>query len=318
MAYSYTGKIAGTKIARLFGILARRALPPPRHDRRSESSPTRRVPRHRARLSGLRLSDDQPRVRRRGWTVNMKRVLRIMRPDGLCARRRKMRGLPYCRHGLATYPNLASDFKPRAPNQLWVADFTYVRLFGSFIFVAIILDAFSRRCIGWSVAHHYRTDLTLGALRMALQRRQPPSGLIHHSDRGSQYAADDYVRVLRAYGIEISMSRAGTPSDNAICERFMRTLKEEEVLIRDYLDIADAVRSMRRYLEVTYNQRRSALGARLSTAGRVREPLSRSPMFTYPSLTGCIRNGEHNPFKTRRLYDWSTHRSHHCDGSDSA
>ena len=138
--------------------------------------------------------------------------------------------------------------RPTVLNQLWVADFTYVRLFEPLIFVAIILDAFSRRCIGWSVAHHYRTDLTLAALRMALHRRQPPAGLIHHSDRGSQYAADGYVRVLRAYGIEISMSRAGTPSDNAICERFMRTFKEEEVIIRDYVDIADAVGSMRRYL----------------------------------------------------------------------
>ncbi len=194
-------------------------------DRRSGSA-TRRDPRHRARLSGLRLPDDHPRAAAARLDGHMKRVLRIMRLDGLCARRRKVRGLPYRRHGLATYPYLASDFKPRAPNQLWVADFTYVRLFGSFIFVAIILDAFSRRCIGWSVAHHYRTDLTLGALRMALQRRQPPSGLIHHSDRGSQYAADDYVRVLRAYGIEISMSSAGTPSTtrsaSASCARSKR------------------------------------------------------------------------------------------------
>ena len=139
----------------------------------------------------------------------------------------------------------------------------YVRLFGSFIFVAVILDAFSRRCIGWSAAHHYRTELTLEALRMALRRRRPPRGLIHHSDRGSQYAADVYVRLLRAYGAEISMSRAGMPSDNAICERFMRTLKEEEILIRDYPDIAETLRSIARYLE-THNQRRlhSALGYR--------------------------------------------------------
>lgn len=195
-------------------------------------------------------------LRRRGWAVNYKRVLRLMRLDGLSYRRRKARGLPYRRHGLATYPNLAKTFKPTGLDQLWVADFTYVRLFGSHIFVAIILDAFSRRCIGWSVAHHYRTDLTLAALRMALRRRRPPAGLIHHSDRGSQYAADAYVRLLRAYDITISMSRAGTPSDNAICERFMRTFKEEEILIRDYIDIDDAVRSMRRYLDITYNLRR--------------------------------------------------------------
>ena len=264
VARGYLGQLAGTKIARLFGF-SRADL------YRETNSIAERNQVLRDEIHAIAL-DFPPygyrnithELRRRGWIVNMKRVLRLMRADGLCARRRKVRGLPYRRHGLATYPNLAAGFKPTAPNQLWVADFTYVRLFGSFIFVAIILDAFSRRCIGWSAAHHYRTDLTLAALRMALHRRQPPPGLIHHSDRGSQYAADEYVRVLRAYGIEISMSRAGTPSDNAICERFMRTFKEEEVLIRDYADIVDAVRSMRRYLEVTYNQRRlhSALGYR--------------------------------------------------------
>lgn len=264
VACSYAGQIARTKVARLFGFS--RADLYRQRDTVTDRNRALRDEIHAIALDfplyGYRNITHE--LRRQGWMVNMKRVLRIMRLDGLCARRRKVRGLPYRRHGLATYPNLASSFKPTAPNQLWVADFTYVRLFGSFIFVAIILDAFSRRCIGWSVAHHYRTDLTLAALRMALQRRQPQAGLIHHSDRGSQYAADDYVRVLRAYGIEISMSRAGTPSDNAICERFMRTFKEEEILIRDYVDIADAVRSIRRYLEVTYNQRRlhSALGYR--------------------------------------------------------
>lgn len=264
VARSYVGQLAGAKIARLFGCS--RAELYRQSDTVCDRNQALRDEIHAVALDfpayGYRTITHE--LRRQGWTVNMKRVLRIMRSDGLCAHRRKVRGLPYRRHGLATYPNLARGLKPTGPNQLWVADFTYVRLFGSFIFVAIILDAFSRRVIGWSAAHHYRTDLTLAALRMALHRRQPPAGLIHHSDRGSQYAADEYVRVLRAYGIEVSMSRAGTPSDNAICERFMRTFKEEEVLIRDYADIADAVRSMRRYLEVTYNQRRlhSALGYR--------------------------------------------------------
>lgn len=264
VARSYFGQLAGTKIARLFGF-SRAGLYRQR-DAVGERNQALRDEIHAIALDfpayGYRSITHE--LRRRGWTINMKRVLRVMRMDGLCYRRRKARGLPYRRHGLATYPNLVASFKPTAPNELWVADFTYVRLFGSFIFVAIILDAFSRRCISWSVAHHYRTDLMLAALRMALQRRQPPHGLIHRSDRGSQYAADDYVRVLPAYGIQVSMSRAGTPSDDAICERFMRTIKEEKVLIRDYADIADAIRSMRRYLEVTYNQRRlhSALGYR--------------------------------------------------------
>lgn len=203
-------------------------------------------------------------LRRRGFLVNQKRVRRIMRAEGLLCRRRSARGLPYRKHGLRAYPNLAAGFKPTAVNQLWVTDFTYVRLFGAFIFVAIVLDAYSRRCIGWSLATHFRTSLTIEALQMALRRRKPAPGLIHHSDRGGSYSADDYLTILRGRGILISMSRAGTPSDNAICERFMRTFKDEEIRIRDYLDHADARRSIARYLDHTYNHRRlhSSLGYR--------------------------------------------------------
>jgi len=141
-------------------------------------------------------------------------------------------------------------------NELWVADFTYVRFHGAFIFVAVILDAFSRRCIGWSLAAHFRSSLTIEALRMALHRRKPPAGFIHHSDRGGEYFDDEYLSTLRDHGAIISMSRAGTPSDNAICERFMRTFKDEEIRIRDYIDFAHARRSIARFLDVTYNERR--------------------------------------------------------------
>jgi transposase InsO family protein len=203
-------------------------------------------------------------LRRGGWIVNEKRVRRIMRRDGLLAYRRKRRGLAYRAHGLETFPNLARGFTPSGIDQLWVSDFTYVRLFGAFIFVAIVLDAFSRRVVGWSVARHYRTELTLEALRMALHRRRPGPGLMHHSDRGSQYAAEEYVHLLKRSGTVISMSRPGTPSDNPICERFMRTLKYEEVLIREYADFHDAVHQIGRFIEVTYNLKRlhSALGYR--------------------------------------------------------
>jgi len=203
-------------------------------------------------------------LRRRKWTVNEKRVRRIMRVEGLLCRRRASRGLSYRKHGLPSYPNLAAGFKPRAVNQLWVADFTYVRLFGAFIFIAIVLDAYSRRCIGWSLATHFRTSLTIEALQMALRRRKPTAGLIHHSDRGGSYSADDYLAILRAGSIQISMSRAGKPSDNAICERFMRTFKDEEIRVHDYVDFADARRSIARYLDHTYNYRRlhSSLGYR--------------------------------------------------------
>jgi putative transposase len=154
--------------------------------------------------------------------------------------------------------------RPTGINQLWVADFTYVRLFGAFIFVAIVLDAFSRRCIGWALATHYRTELTLEALRIALRRRRPSKGCVHHSDRGVQYSDKLYVDELTDHGIQISMSCVGKPANNAVCERFMRTFKEDEVLLREYFDLADARLSIAQYLDVTYNLKRlhSALGYR--------------------------------------------------------
>jgi len=203
-------------------------------------------------------------LQRRGFRVNAKRVRRIMRIEGLLCRRKPSRGLPYRKHGYGAHPNLARGLKPTAINQLWVTDFTYVRLFGAYLFVAIVLDAHSRRCIGWAIAPHFRTELTIEALQMALRRRNPKAGLIHHSDRGGSYSADDYVSILRGRGIKISMSRPATPSDNAICERFMRTFKSEEIRVRDYLDHADARRLIARFLDHTYNERRlhSSLGYR--------------------------------------------------------
>ena len=160
-----------------------------------------------------------------------------MRAEGLVCRRRSARGLPYRRHGLPSFPNLASGLKSTSINQLWATDFTYVRLFGAFVFVAIVLDAYSRRCIGWPLAKHIRTSLTIDALQMPLRRRTPGPRHIHHSDRAGSYSADDYLTILRKRDIQISMSRAGTPSDSAICERFMRTFKDEEFRILDYIGL---------------------------------------------------------------------------------
>lgn len=203
-------------------------------------------------------------LRRRGLVVNEKRVRRVLREEGLLCRRRKRRGLPYRKHGLAAYPNLAAAYTATRIDELWVADFTYVHFRSGYIFVAVILDAFSRRCIGWSLAAHYRSAMVIEALRMALHRRRPREGFIHHSDRGGEYFDDDYLAMLRMHGAQISMSRAGTPSDNAICERFMRTFKEDEVYLREYVDFEAARRSIARFLDVTYNERRlhSALGYR--------------------------------------------------------
>jgi transposase InsO family protein len=185
-----------------------------------------------------------------------------MRLDSLLCQRKRSRWKLYKRHGLPTYENLAAGLRPTTINQLWVADFTYVSVRGRWIFVAVILDAFSRRCVGWSIATHAQTELVLDALQMALRRRRPPPGMLRHSDRGSQYAAADYVTVLEKHGIVPSMSAAGNPYHNALCERFMRTLKTDEIYIREYESIADARKSIGYFLDITYNHRRlhSALG----------------------------------------------------------
>jgi transposase InsO family protein len=202
-------------------------------------------------------------LRRRGWKVNPKRVYRLMREDNLlCVRKRKFVVTTDSNHTRKVYPNLARDLLLTATDQLWRADITYIRLRDEFVFLAVILDAYSRRVIGWALDRTLEDSLTLTALRMALTRRVVPTGLVHHSDRGSQYASNDYTDLLQANGIQISMSRKGNPWDNAACESFMKTLKYEEVLRNEYRDLADARTSIREFLEKIYNQKRlhSALG----------------------------------------------------------
>jgi transposase InsO family protein len=202
-------------------------------------------------------------LRRRGWTVNAKRVYRIMREDNLlCVRRRKFIVTTDSSHGRKVYPNLARDMVLTDVDQLWVADITYIRLRDEFVFLAVILDACSRRVIGWALDRTLEDELTLSALRMALQRRGAASGLIHHSDRGTQYASNGYTDLLKANDIKISMSRKASPWDNAACESFMKTLKYEEVHRNEYRDLGEARASIREFLEKIYNQKRlhSALG----------------------------------------------------------
>jgi putative transposase len=197
--------------------------------------------------------------------VNHKRVLRMMREDNLlCLRKhRQFIVTTDSRHGYRIYPNLAGNFTPTGLNQLWVSDITYVRLYQEFIYLAVILDAFSRRVIGWALSRNIDTELTMAALRMAINIRSPwLPGLIHHSDRGVQYAATDYTQLLDDHQIRISMSRKGNPYDNAQCERFMKTLKYEEVYLNEYEDLTDARRRIGRFLDDVYNCRRlhSAIG----------------------------------------------------------
>jgi putative transposase len=202
-------------------------------------------------------------LKRRGWAVNHKRVYRLMREDNLlCLRKRKFVVMTDSDHGLPVHPNLARRMTLTGLDQLWVADLTYIRLELEFVYLAVILDAFSRRVIGWALDQMLDTELTLQALRRAIERRRPAPGLVHRSDRGVQYASHDYTQLLRDHGMLISMSRKGNPWDNAACESFIKTLKYEEVYRTEYRDLADAHAGMGIFLEKVYNQKRlhSALG----------------------------------------------------------
>jgi putative transposase len=202
-------------------------------------------------------------LRRCGWTVNPKRVYRLMREDNLlCVRKRKFVITTGSNHGRKVYPNLARDMVLTGTDQLWRADITYIRLQEEFVFLAVILDAYSRRVIGWALDRTLEDELTLSALRMALSRRLVEPGLVHHSDRGSQYASVNYTQLLKGNGIDISMSRKANPWDNAACESFMKTLKYEEVHRNEYRDLSEAKAAIREFLEKVYNQKRlhSALG----------------------------------------------------------
>jgi putative transposase len=202
-------------------------------------------------------------LNRRGFAVNHKRVLRLMRQDNLlCLRHKSFVVTTDSRHNLPVYPNLAGAITPVRVNQVWRADITYIRLRTEFVYLAVVLDAYSRRVIGWALGRTLEAELAVSALTMALRQRQPEPGLVHHSDRGVQYASHEYTDLLKHHGVQISMSRKGNPYDNAACESFMKTLKYEEVYRSEYRDLADAYAQIGEFLERVYNQKRlhSALG----------------------------------------------------------
>ncbi|HET9412981.1 MAG TPA: IS3 family transposase [Pseudolabrys sp.] len=196
-------------------------------------------------------------LKRDGWVVNHKRVLRLMREDNLLSiRRRRFVVTTDSAHPWRVYPNLARRMVLSAINQLWVADITYVRLQQEFIYLAVILDVYSRRVVGWSISRQLDSSVAQQALESALKQRQPSPGLIHHSDRGVQYACGDYVQRLEAAGITISMSRPGNPWDNAWAESFMKTLKVEEVDGRRYRNFDHATSLIGSFIEELYNAER--------------------------------------------------------------
>jgi transposase InsO family protein len=202
-------------------------------------------------------------LQREGFPVNHKRVLRLMRASDLLVKcRRKWVSTTDSRHGFRVYPNLYAQTRPTGLNQLWVADLTYVRLRWEFVYLAVILDAFSRRVVGYALSHSLEASLTVAALQSALADRRPAPGCIHHSDRGVQYACDDYVKLLTDAGLRISMSRRGSPYDNAQAESFFKTLKHEEVNLSEYRNLGEAASSIGAFIEQIYNRERlhSALG----------------------------------------------------------
>jgi len=202
-------------------------------------------------------------LRRQGWRVNPKRVYRILQEDNLlCVRKRKFVLTTDSNHDRKIYPNLAGQMVLTSVDQLWRADITYIRLQDEFVYLAVILDAYSRRVIGWALDRTLEDELTLAALKMAIARRVVQPGLVHHSDRGSQYASNDYTDLLKEHGIDISMSRKANPWDNAACESFMKTLKYEEVHRNEYRNLAEARAAIHEFLEKVYNRKRlhSALG----------------------------------------------------------
>lgn len=205
-------------------------------------------------------------LHREGQTINHKRVLRIMQQESLLCHLKKRFVIQTTdsRHGLPVYPNELAGLELCAPDQAWVADLTSIRLRNAFVYLACILDAFSRRCVGWHLSHEMTTSLTLAALKQAITILRPPPGLIHHSDRGVQYASRAYTDHLKGIGARISMSSRSNPYDNAKAETFFKTLKQEEVYLKDYQSFADAQTNLTVFIEQVYNQKRlhSSLGYR--------------------------------------------------------
>lgn len=195
--------------------------------------------------------------RQYGLVVNKKRLLRIMRAHNLFQQvKKRFITTTDSNHKYPVYPNLLKSLEVTGINQVWVSDITYIRILTGFVYLAVILDIFSRRVVGWAISKSIRHELTVAALQMAIRTRNPNPGIIHHSDRGVQYACNDYVEILKDHQFQISMSAAGNPYDNAFAESFMKTLKNEEVHLCQYESFTDVVERIPQFIEAVYNQKR--------------------------------------------------------------
>jgi putative transposase len=232
-------------------------------------------------------------LRRRGMVVNHKRVSRIMREDNLLAiRYRKYILTTDSQHDYPVYLNLAARMTVTGINQLWVADITYIRLRVEFVFLAVVIDRYSRKAIGWALSRSLTATVAVSALRQAIERRQPPPGVVHHNDRGTQYASQEYTSELEANRMIASMSRPANPYDNAACESFMKTLKQEEIYCHQYADFSELSAHLEEFIDTYYNRQRlhSALGYRtpeefeqdVATAPAVGSPDAATLKFFHP------------------------------------
>ncbi len=253
---------------------------------------------HRRRYGYRRISAE---LRRRGMQVNHKRVLRMMRKDNLLAvRRRRFLVTTDSNHSLEVYLNLARRMRLTGIDQLWVADITYIRLKAEFVYLAVILDGFSRKVVGWSLDRTLANRLTIAALEHAIAQRRPQPGLVHHSDRGLQYARGEYVAILEKHGMVPSMSRPANPYDNASCESFMKTLKREEIYANRYDGLEHLQRNIEGFIEEYYNRQRlhSALGYR-SPEEFERQSECRSPVDSRSATMQFFENDENSENEKR-------------------
>jgi transposase InsO family protein len=253
-------QLANVSRAGFYRSLAERD--PVEEDMEARSAIQRIFVEHKRRYGYRRISKE---LRRQGMSVNHKRVLRLMRDDNLLAVQPRAFVLTTkSDHPLEVYLNLASRLTLTGVNQLWVADITFIRLQREWVYLAVVLDGFSRKVVGWELSRGLATPLPLAALEKAIVERQPPPGLVHHSDRGVQYASGAYVAVLRKHQMLPSMSRPANPYDNASCESFMRTLKREEIDANRYRDLEDLRAHVAEFIDSYYNRQRlhSALGYR--------------------------------------------------------